>query len=68
MALDARVEVSVKDFQWFREILVRARDLEMRLAGEELGGQAALALRSFSAALHVKDAKLDQGQSDLFGP
>lgn len=68
MAQSTRVEVRVADFQWFREILVRASDLEAALASEELSEAATLRLRSFSAALHVEDAKLDQGESDLLGP
>lgn len=62
------VDVKIKDFRWFREVLVRSGDLIEALHGEELSEDTTRKLRSFEAALHVSDAESDESGSDLLPP
>ena len=66
MAIERIGVVSVYDFPWFREILVRGRDLAEVLSAEtELSPAAQKALDQFSAALYAHNAEADVQRTDL---
>lgn len=68
MAQQAQVEVSVRDFRWFREILVRVGDLIDTLATEDLSVEAERQVATLNACYRVSNAEDDASGTDLLPP